>query len=128
MLDLGSDLSSLIKESSGDRSGWYSCRFSDQSDTFLRTGQDFAQIKGGRCCRFLSRQCSKSRCISPMRIFDGSAHVNPSGVHCGAIHSDGVAQTCTHEIVALLFPETYPNIHEGQIYMHNQSKHTNMIG
>jgi hypothetical protein len=39
-----------------------------------------------------------------MQIFDGSTHVNPSGVHCSAIHLDGVAQTCTHKIVAL-FPQ-----------------------
>ena len=45
-----------------------------------------------------------------IQILDGSAHSNPSGVHSGSIHVDGLAVTLAHEILALVFPETYSNI------------------
>jgi len=62
-----------------------------------------------------------------MRIFDGSAQVNPSGVHSGAIQVDGAAQRFTHEIVALFFLETYPNTPVSHIHTDDWSRLTDMI-
>src|SRR6266702_2040265 len=67
-------------------------------------------MSGSRRCSLLCLQCSRRSKILSTRILDGSAHWNPSGTHSDLIQEAGSSHNFPHGMVALFFPEAWPDI------------------